>query len=129
MRGSKRNAQARLRKLLGELDSGIRRDRSSVPLSKFLRECLHDSARLSVSTATFEKYEEIIDKHLIQSKLGAIPLAKLRTSDVQNAYASWIDAGRMDGRSGGYSPATIRKFHSVLREALQTALSWELRAA
>lgn len=57
---------------------------------------------------------------LARARLSQTAL-QLRPEVIRAAYARWLQNGRRtDG--GGLSPATIRKFHTVLRQALQTAL-------
>jgi hypothetical protein len=75
VRGSKRNAQVELRRLLAEIDRGGSADTKTTVgawLGRWLIEARH-----TTSPKTHERYTEIVQLHLIPA-LGAIPLAKLR---------------------------------------------------
>ena len=121
--GKRSEADAMLRKMLSEVDAGLSHDSSTSTVGQFLRRWLDDVAKVSVTPATFEKYEEAVDKHLTPA-LGHIKLTDPQPSDVQAVYARWQTSGRRDKKKGGFAAATIRKHHAVLRQALQTALQW-----
>ena len=116
--GSKRDAQAKLRRMLLEIDCGLRADPAKINVGVFLREWLEQKSNIEAGSR--EKYQQIIEHHLIPT-LGYLSLQQLRPDTMRSAYAHWLAAGNRQ-TSGGLSPATIRKFHTVVRQALQTAL-------
>ena len=116
--GTKREAEAKLRRILTEVDAGLRTDPGKVNVGTYLREWLEYKPDLQPGTR--EQYDQIIEHHLIPT-FGYLSLLQLRPDTIRAAYAGWLKNGRRVGE-GGLSPATIRKFHTVLRQALQTAV-------
>ncbi len=119
VKGSNREAETRLRRMLGEIDSGLRSDPAKINVKVFLREWL--SHKPDLQAGSREKYAHIIEQHLIPV-FGYLSLQQLRPDLIRAAYMRWLEAGNRTG-TGGLSPATIRKFHTVLRQALQTAIN------
>jgi integrase len=122
--GSKRAAEAELRRRLHELETGLYADPGKLSTGDYLRRWLQDAARMKVSPKTYERYEEITEKHLIPH-LGHHPLAKLAPLHIQRYYAAALVSGRRDGK-GGLSPTTVRHHHAVLHAALTQAVQWRL---
>ena len=118
VQGTKREAEAKLRRMLTEVDSGMHADPGKVNVATFLREWLE--YKVDLQPGTKEKYEQIVEHHLIPS-FGSLSLLQLRPDTIRAAYAGWLLKGRRIG-DGGLSAATIRKFHTVLRQALQIAV-------
>jgi integrase len=116
--GTEREAAKELRALLRELDAGVRRDPSKCTVAQLLRDWLKHKADVEASTR--EKYHEVIEQQLIPA-FGRLKLDRLDRTAIRAQYARWLREGRVRGE-GGFSPATIRKFHTVLREALQMAV-------
>lgn len=53
---------------------------------------------------------------VLRPALGAIPLGKLRTEDIDRFYSTEL--------ARGTTPATVRKYHAILHAALRTAQRW-----
>jgi integrase len=124
--GTKGAARAELRKMLARVDAGLRHDAGADTVGELLRRWLDDVAKISVTSGTFEKYEEIVDKHLVPA-FGTIKVRDLKASDIQSVYARWLVDGCKGKKGGGaLSPVTIRKQHAVLHRALKTARRWRL---
>ena len=123
IRGTKRAAQRELAQLIATVSSNSYVHPTKATVADFLRRWLESYSKARVTALTFEKYEEIVDRHLIPA-FGHVPLSRLRSEDIQHQYTRWTTEGRLDGRAGGLSPSTIAKFHAVLHEALRTALKW-----
>ena len=69
--------------------------------------------------------EELRDK--ILPALGHLKLTEIRPHTLNTFYLSMRkDGARKDGKSGGYSRASIYKTHNVLSSILRTAVEWEL---
>ena len=115
--GKKGEARAELRKMLARVDAGLTHDANIETVEAFLRRWLDDVAKISVTPATFEHYDKIVDKQLAPT-LGPIKIRDLKASHVQRLYSTWSAAGR--------APATIRKYHAVLHRALKTARRWKI---
>lgn len=125
--GSKRAAQRELANLIASINARTFLHPAKTTVAAFLERWLETYARARVTALTFEKYGEIVHKHLIPA-LGYVVLSRLQPEQIQQLYAQWMTMGRLDGKPGGLSPSTVAKFHAVLREALQTAVKWRLLA-
>ena len=117
IRGTKREAEARLREILGSLDKGSYIAPSKMTLGDLLTQWLDNYAVINTRARTSEGYRMICDKHLL-AHLGSIVLTQLQPAQVQSYYAAALVEGRADGK-GGLSPLTIRHHHRVLSEALE----------
>lgn len=125
MRGTKRDAQRELRKLLEAVDRGMVADAGRMTVGDWLKQWIEE-ARHSVAPKTHERYGQIVDKHLVPA-LGTIPLAKLAPVHIQAFYSDALKSGRLDGR-GGLSPQTVVHFDRVLHLALKRARALRLIA-
>ena len=123
--GTRGAAQVELRRLLGQIDAGLRHDSRAETVGAFLRRWLDTVVSVSVTAATFEKYEGIVEMHLTPA-LGAIKLRDLKASHIQALYSAWRLNGRKGDNTRPLSPSTVRKHHAVLHRALQTARRWKL---
>ena len=126
MKGSKREAQRELTRLLREIDTGGFVYAAEMTVSEYLQKWLRDYAASSVSAKTYERYAEIINGSIIP-KLGRIRLDKLRPLNVQAYYAEMLRCGRKvaDGRP---SARTVLHYHRLLRMTLKQAVRWQLLA-
>jgi len=104
--------------MLADVDAGAKEDPSKILAAQFLRSWLDQ--KTDIEARTRETYSYVINKHLIP-EFGKLTLDRLDRPMIRSLYARWLKEGRIKG-NGGVSPATIRKFHTVLREALQTAV-------
>lgn len=124
VRGTKRDAQREMARLLHELNTGAYVEPTRITVGEYLARWLEDYARAKVAPKTFERYAEIIRLHLVPA-LGGTPLAKLQPLHVQRCYTEALKNGRKDG-VGGLSAQTVLHHHRVLREALGHAVRWQL---
>jgi integrase len=85
----------------------------------------HETKREEISSKSHERYGEIVNNFLIPA-LGALPLAKLATHNIEKAYSEWAASGRRDSKSGGLSALTRRYIHVVLKSALSRAVEQQL---
>jgi integrase len=103
-RGSRKDAEKELRRLLHTLDTGEHVDPTRMTLGQWLTKWL-SAVRGEVSPRTFECYSELVEGFL-QPALGNLAIARLVPAHLQDAYAAWATGGRRDGKSGGLSPQT-----------------------
>jgi len=127
VKGTKRDAEALLVRLLHERDTGIDIQPGRITLGQFLERWLDDYASHNVAPRTFERYAGIVRKHLLPA-LGRIPLSKLRPQHIQAYYSEALRTGRASGRAPGLSARTVLHHHRLLREALQHAVRWQVIA-
>ena len=124
VKGTKTQAQQKLRKLLTSVDNGMSLDTSKVTLGEFLARWMEDYVAIKTAPSTANGYRMIVMCHLIPA-LGNVPLAKLQPADVQAYYKKALAKGRRDGK-GGLSARTVHHHHRVLSEALKHAVKWQL---
>lgn len=126
VRGTKRDAQRELARLLHETNTGSYVEPARMSVSEFLDLWLADYAKPKVSPKTFERYQEMIDGH-IKPALGSYLLPKIAPLHIQAFYSHALTAGRKDGR-GGLSAQSVVHFHRLLHKALAQAVKWQLLA-
>ena len=124
VRGTKRQAEARLADLVHQVETGgyVKSGRQTV--GAYLRQWLEEYASTHVRATILEGYETRY-KHLIDS-LGGIRLSELRPDHLQAYSSAKLRNGRRDGQ--GLAPGTLIKHHNLLRQALSHAVKWGLVA-
>ena len=110
VKGTKRDANRRLRAVLQSLDEGTYIEPSKLTLGGYLDEWL---GRQSVSGTTLDGYTLIVEKHL-KPGLGAHALPKLQPIHIQR----YMDEKLADGLSA----QTVRHHERVLNKALKDAV-------
>src|SRR5271166_4374773 len=126
VRGSRKDAEKELRRLLRSLDIGDHVDSNRVTVREWLATWLA-AVRAEVAPKTHERYGEIVSNFLVPA-LGNLQLAKLAPVHIQEAYNALAAGGRRDGKEGGLSPRTRRHIHRILRAALARAVEQQLLA-
>lgn len=125
VRGSKREAEARLREILLSLDNGTYIDKVSLTVAGWLEEWLR-LTKSKVAPTTHAGYESYCRQHLMP-RLGRLKLAKLTPVHIEGCYTAMLEGGRKDGR-GQLSPRTVKHAHVILHTALARAVRLKLRA-
>ena len=122
VRGKKQDAELRLSEIYQELKlcNFNYKKPEKVTLEENLLRFL-DMVKNQVRTRTWERYEDICKKHLIPA-LGDKYLTEITAHMIQDYYSQALTDGRLDGKSGGLSPTTIRQHHVVLKSALHYAV-------
>lgn len=110
--GTKKQAEAELRKMISDLEAGNISTPSTIKLSAWLDTWL-TTYLPNIEQTTREGYEEKI-KLYIKPALGHIPLKALKNNDVQ----TWIN----NLKGNGKSPKTIRNAYNNLNAALKQAV-------
>jgi integrase len=111
VRGSYRDAQRALTRLIGEADKGLLAEPTQQRVGEYLLSYL-DSVT-NVSPKTLERYRELAAQQVIPH-LGEIKLQGLRPEHIEKWHASLLSAG--------LAPLTIRHAHSVLKLVLGRAV-------
>ena len=114
--GTRKEAEARLRQLVGEFERGTLVARSSQSLNEFIVKWL-ESTKGRVRGRTHEDYVALWERYL-KNDMGRLPLAKISAMRIQDEYSA------MMGRN--LSPLTVRRLHTVLNQALKQAVRWRL---
>src|ERR1700687_421928 len=126
VRGSRKDAEKELRRLLRTLDTGEHVDPTRITVRELLASWLA-AVREEIAPKTHERYSELVN-HFLAPALGNLPIAKLAPVHIQEAYASWAASGRRDGKPGGLSAQTRRHLHRVLSAALSRAVGQQIIA-
>jgi integrase len=124
VRGSRRDAEKELRRLLRTLDTGEHVDATRMTVRDWLSSWLM-GVKEEVSPRTYERYGEIVHNFLVP-ELGALPVGKLAPAHIQKVYSKLATAGRRDGKPGGLSPRTRRHIHRVFNAALARAVEQQV---
>jgi integrase len=114
-KGTKRDAQIELARLIAEYAAGASVDPSKITVSEFLDKWDCDFAALHVSPKTRERYRQLV-KNQITSNVGQVQLQKLRPVHPADLYAKLLKAD--------LSPRTVGHVHRLLHRALGHAGTW-----
>ncbi len=120
VKGSKSDAQRRLREILQQIDSGLYVPPTKLTVGQYLQRWAATYAALHTSPRTAESYQDELERHIIPA-LGDMPLAELRPHHIEAYYVKALASGRKDGK-GGLSPRTAQYHHQLLSQALEHAV-------
>jgi integrase len=115
--GPKRVAEAELRMILAELDSGSYIPPNKVTVKDLLVRWLSEYVDIQVRPNTADGYRMICELHIVPA-LGILRLDELHPSHVMSYQKSALVNGRRDGK-GGLSAQTVKHHHRVLSQALE----------
>jgi integrase len=116
-KGTKREAQAELVRLMETVRRGEHVDPVKLTLAEYLDRWEQGWASLQVGPKTRERYVELIRLH-VRPHIGALPLHKLQPVHLAELYGGLLEKG--------LSPRTIGHVHRVLHKALTVAVEWSL---
>lgn len=141
---TKREAEAAQTALLHALDTGGYVEPSRLTVAEYLETWLADYAAHNVSPRTFDRYCDVVRKHLVPA-FGDVRLNQLTPVRIERYYAAALDHGRLrpvkpksTGENGaeaarepicGLNAHTVLYHHAVLHGALKRALRLGLLAA
>ena len=111
VRGTRKDAQKELARLLVAADTGALPDPTQVTIGAYLTNYLDNATGLSPKT--IERYRELVARQIIPH-LGDVKLQKLRPEHLEAWHAKLI--------AGGLAARTIGHAHRVLSSALKRAL-------
>jgi integrase len=121
IRGTKKDAERELRRLLSDIDGGTYVDPAKTTIAEWVRQWLAGANGLSRKTA--ERYGQLAEQQIVPH-LGNIVMQKLRPAHV----AAWHDTLRTSGGAAGrpLSARTVGHAHRVLHTALARAAKLEI---
>jgi integrase len=120
-RGTKRDAEIELAKLIAAADAGTLAEPSKTTVGAYLLAWMDGPHGLAGKTA--ERYQQLIEAQIIPH-LGAIALQKLKPGHIADWHDKLIRGGGKDGRP--LSARTVGHAHRVLHRALARAAAIEL---
>ena len=115
IRGTRKQAERELTRLLGTVDTGEHVDPSRMTVGDWL-ELWVNATKAEVSPKTHERYAEIVRCYL-KPALGTITLQRLTPSDIQRAYNNF---------DRNPSPRTRRHIHRILKSVLARAVDQQV---
>jgi integrase len=121
VRGTKKDAQRELTRLLAEIENGTAVDPSRVTVAEYLRDWLDRGEGLSPKT--LERYRQLAERQIVPH-LGSVPLQKLRPAQIHDWHGTLSKAGGAEGRP--LSTRTVGHAHRVLHRALERAMRLEI---
>lgn len=74
-----------------------------------------------LALSTYEAYTVYFRKH-IEPYFSALHLEDIKPMDVQKYVTGKLHGGRMDGKTGGLSPSSVKKHLSLLRQVFDSAV-------
>ena len=117
VRGSKRQAATELARLQAAVADNQHVAPNRLTVGAYLEERMkHWVATKQISPLTAQGYTQLIDTHIIPH-LGARPVQRLGTREIESWQAGLLTNGRHDGK-GGLNPRTVGHAHRVLSKAL-----------
>ena len=128
VKGTKREAEAKLRELQSEVDKGTYIEPNKITLAEFLGKWLPICAP-GLAKTTLHRYKAYVDFHIIPA-LGKFPLQRLTALQVQEFANRLLENGNLGlGRRGkGCSVKSVRDCICLLKQALDQAVEWEMLA-
>lgn len=117
IRGTKREAEQYLNKIIRERDLGTFVDTPTVTLNEFFDRWLETVSRIRTSEVTSSGHESKYNRYF-RKTIGHRWLDKVSPVDIQKVYGEII--------ARGLSPQTLRDGHRVLSCALKQAVKWNL---
>jgi integrase len=116
VKGNKKDAEKRLSEMLHQIDTGSFMRPGKTTVADSLERWVEDR-RPNLSPRAYERYREVIGKHLIPN-LGSTTLTQLKPEHLQRLYTAM--------QNSGLSAWTVKYVHGLIHVALKTALEWGL---
>ena len=113
VKGSKKNAQAKLREVLSAVDNGSHVDKSKETVKEFAARWMETYVATNCTIRTEIGYQGNIDRYIVPA-IGRIAVQNLSGSQVQAIYAAMLERG--------LSHTTVLHTHRVLKEILKYAV-------
>ncbi len=115
VRGTKKEAEAKLRELLDALEKGTYVKPSKMTLGEWMEMWLESYVKVNCTLRTYDGYHSVIKNHLAPN-LGMIPLTQLKPQQIQQYYSKEFADGK------GLSARTVLHIHRILYQALKYAM-------
>ena len=120
-KGTKREAELELTRLVAQNAAGDGIDPSKETLAEFAERWDRDWISLNLSAKSLERYRQILRLYAIPH-IGAVPMQKLRAAHLAELYANLLRTGGHKGRP--LAAATVGYTHRVLHRMLGHAATW-----
>lgn len=122
----KRKCEKELAKFIAEVENNSFIEPAKLTLKAFSEKWIKDYAEKNLAPKTVFEYKKLLDSRIIPA-LGHLKLDKLKPVHFIEFYNNLQEDGiREDGKAGGLSANTIRHYHRLLHDILQSAVKWQL---
>jgi integrase len=119
-RGSKKDAEKRLREIIREVECGGSVDAARITFAQLVERWL-ETTEHRVGTLTFASYRAHVRFYIIP-ELGALRADAVRPAHVEKALTRWATVARNDGHKGHLSPRSVAHIFNTLRSACKWAV-------
>ncbi len=93
---------------------------------EFVQKWVTEYAKAALEPSTLQSYANYLDKQIIPY-FGHYKLSEIRPLHLLEFYNYLQEDGvRTDGKTGGYSAGTIKKYHAILSTLFSSACKWEM---
>jgi len=116
VRGSRKDAQALLNRLLREKDMGVLIEPARMSLDEYLDHWLTTSVKPRVRTRTHRNYSDTLRLY-VRPRIGSRRLGNLKPVDIQAVYSEMQETGLS---------SMVRLTHTLLKGALTQAVRWQM---
>ena len=123
-RGTKREAQRELSRLLSQADAGEIVKTGKLTVGALLDKWLNEWAVDTLAAKTRERHSELVEKH-IRPHLGSVEVAKLTPAELKTLYGRLV---RRDDTPGGRAPRTVLHVHRLIHRGLKLGAKFGLVA-
>jgi len=124
LRGTKADAQRRLRELIREVESGGHADGTRMRVVDLAERWLQ-SAQHRVGARTFTSYDAHLRLYIVPL-LGSHRVDALLPPHIESALAAWTTGGRNDRQTGKLSQRTVAHIFNTLRTMCRWAVQMRL---
>jgi|SRR5579875_97391 integrase len=117
---TRREAEAALAKILGDVASGRYVEPAKVSFSDWVTETWLPSMRTQLKVTTWATYEVNLRLHVLP-RIGHQAVQAITSKTLNSLYADLLAAGNQH-RPGGLNPKTVRNLHNMLHKAFADAV-------
>lgn len=107
-----------------KVKSGKYLDGEKMTFQEFIDDWMEEYAKIQLEPTTTEVYRLLLNAHVIPV-IGHLRLANIQPSHLNKLYSGLLQA-RKDGKSGGYSPTTVKRVHAIISSIMTTAVQWNI---
>ena len=123
---SMKQAEKQLAQFVTEVAQGQKIEVATYTFKQFAERWLRDYCEPNVEYKTIQRYKDMLN-HITYGEIGRLPLVKVQPLHLIALYKKLgSDGVRRDGKPGGYSPATIHHYHTMLHGIFDRAVKWGL---
>jgi integrase len=124
-RGTKQDAKIKLAELIASVGNNAYTEPSKTTVADLVTARIDQwEGAGDISPRTAQRYRQLLDNQ-IAPQIGATPIQKLTTVDIETWHSTLRTGGRQRGQ-GGVSPRTVVHAHRVLSHALEDAARHKL---